>query len=646
MLRAYTGVVAVILIPGALVASILGLRLRMLSTWAAIPAFSFAAVFLLGETTTRFRVPFGVPAFVVLLAVLVAVLAVVHGRRPARPPKPNLGRRGERIDDALLTLGVAVGTSIWFRGLRHVPLVPPGGDATRHGWFVARILSAHSIDPAKILTSDAGGAHRVANYYPLTLHASAALSTRLVGSDIGRVLVAYIVVFSAVVLPVGMFVLARNLAPARPLVAGFTALVVPLVMLFPYFPVWGGDIPQIVAMAMVPIAVVLLWQAMLTRHLQLGMNRASVVALVPPSLALLSIASLHTSELPLVVGLALALVLEHAWRAHDIRMLRPALSRGIGVGAFATMLFSPTLVSFAGGVSERVASRTLLVANHANWEPRLGAILQLHYGAGTVRQGFLGFLALAGAALWLVFRRPAWVTGWAGVMMLSLFTGASTHRLADPLTFPWYHLESRILPNVAFFVPFFAGLALAYGAVLMARVSTRSWAMLPATLAMVAVLTVFVGVHAVRANSRYVRASFDPSSHVFFNQALVDHTSLDAFRWLRVHARSDTVANEPGVDGSLWMYAEQHVSPLIGVVFGKNSPELNDRLYLTKHLGSLGRDDRADDLARRYRTRWVFFDSRMLPIGRPVMRLADLRANPHLTAVFHEGDAWVFRIDL
>ena len=127
---------------------------------------------------------------------------------------------------------------------------------------------------------------------------------------------------------------------------------------------------------------------------------------------------------------------------------------------------------------------------------------------------------------------------------------------------------------------------------------------------MIAVLTVFVGVHGFRANSAYIQASFDPGSHVFFNQALVAHTSLAAFQWLHVHAApGDTVANEPTIDGSLWMYAEQHVSPLIGVVYGKTSPDLADRLYLTEHLQSLGHDARADDVARRYHTRWVFFDA-------------------------------------
>jgi hypothetical protein len=618
-------------------ALILGLRMRTLSTWAVIPALSFAAVFLLAEITMVLHLPFGVPAFAVLLVVLGTLVAFVRARRPADPRVPDAGRRTDRIDDALLALSIAVGATIWFRGLRHVPLVPPGGDATRHGYFVARILSAHTIKPSKILTSDAGGAHAVANYYPLALHASAALSTRLLGSDIARVLVAYVVVFSAVVLPVGMFVLARTLAPDRPLVAGFTALVVPLLMLFPYSAVFAGDLPQIVAMALVPVAIVVLWRATQIPHPPLRLNRACVVALAPAALAVLCIASLHTSELPVVVFLVLLLVFEQAWRAHDARVLQPALARGVAVGAFATVLFLPTLVSFVGGVSERVASRTFVTEKPVNWEPTVGSLFQLHFGNGTVRQGVLALLAIAGAARWLMWRRPAWGAG----------VGTSTNRVADKLTTPWYHLAGRVAPNLAFFVPFFAGVTLAYGAVLITRLSRRSWAILPATIAMIAVLTVFAGDHAARADSRYIRASFDPQSHAFFNQALVSEASLEAFRWLHVHAaRGDTVANEPEVDGSLWMYTEQHVSPLIGVVFGTNSSELSDRLYLTEHLGALGSDARADALARRYHTRWVFFDTRLLLVGRPVMHLAELRGNPHLTEVFHQGGSWVFRIDL
>ena len=282
--------------------------------------------------------------------------------------------------------------------------------------------------------------------------------------------------------PLGMFVLARTLAPNQPLIAGFTALVVPLMMLFPYYPVWGGDLPLIVAMAMVPAAVVLLRRAMLARHPRVGLSRAFVIALAPAALTILCIVALHTSELPIIAFLALLLVAERVWQTRDYRIVPPALIRAAAVAALATVLFAPTLASFVHGVNERTTVSVSIAENPKNWEPSLGAMLQLHWGAGTMRQGFLSLLAVAGAALFLSWRRPAWAAGWVGVVMLTLFASASTNRLAHQLTFPWYHQDHRIVLNLAFFIPFFAGVTLAYGAVLITRVLRRSWTILPATL--------------------------------------------------------------------------------------------------------------------------------------------------------------------
>ncbi len=67
VLRAYVGTLAIIVVPGLLVVSIIGLRMRELLTWAAIPAYSIASVFLLGEATNILRLPFGLPAFALLL---------------------------------------------------------------------------------------------------------------------------------------------------------------------------------------------------------------------------------------------------------------------------------------------------------------------------------------------------------------------------------------------------------------------------------------------------------------------------------------------------------------------------------------------------------------------------------------------------
>jgi hypothetical protein len=424
-------------------------------------------------------------------------------------------------------------------------------------------------------------------------------------------------------------------------------------MLFPYHPVWGGELPLMVAMALVPVVVVLLRRAMLAVQPRIGLNRAFLVALAPAGLAIFCIIAVHLSELPLIVFLALLLVLERAWRTRDVRMLSAAVVRGLAVGVFAIVLLAPTVVSLGHGVSERVSVNLFVAENPANWESSLGAMLQLHWAAATlptVRQGFLSLLAVVGAALCLMWRRPAWVTGWLGVVLLTLFASASTNALAHELTTPWYHLDGRIVVNLAYFVPFFVGVTLASGAVVITRMSRRSWVILPASIAMVAVLTPFAGLHGFRANSDYVRASFKPSPSVI-NQALIADSTLAAFQWLHDNsAPGDTVANTPRIDGSLWMYAQKNVAPLIGgynPILSIHEPipaDLADRLYLVEHLPSLGSDARANDLAHRYHTRWVFFDTHQLLVGQRVVTLDALRKNPNLTPVFHKGGTWVFRV--
>ncbi len=63
-------------------------------------------------------------------------------------------------------------------------------------------------------------------------------------------------------------------------------------------------------------------------------------------------------------------------------------------------------------------------------------------------------------------------------------------------------------------------------------------------------------------------------------------------------------------------------------------------------MAVLGNDARAVELARGFQTVWGLFDSNRFPIGQRVMKLPALRQNPRLKPVFHEGTAWVFRIDL
>ena len=102
-----------------------------------------------------------------------------------------------KVAYVLLVVGVLVGLGTWFTGIHSEPSLPPGVDATRHGFMVGRIEHGQSIDVADVVVFDADGKHRSADYYPLAVHASAAVSSRLVGADAGSVLMAFTVFFAA-----------------------------------------------------------------------------------------------------------------------------------------------------------------------------------------------------------------------------------------------------------------------------------------------------------------------------------------------------------------------------------------------------------------------------------------------------------------
>jgi hypothetical protein len=660
--RALVGAVVVLVVPGALVARLLRLRITCLATWAAVPVLSIATVFLLGEATDVVGAPFGVPAFLILVLLLCGAVvssAPLGGTRRVpsdpleQPPDSSAGDRlATRVAYVLLVLGVLVGLGTWLAGIHGEPLLPPGGDATRHGFMVGRIEHGQSIDVADVVVFDADGEHRSADYYPLAVHASAAVASRLVAADAGSVLMAFTVLFAAVVLPLGMFVLARWLASSLPLVAGFTALVTPALLLFPYTAFRGGVVPAIVGIAMVPISLVLIVRAVWSGEARRA-RAATLLTLVAAALALVAALSAHSSQLPFIVFLVLLLVLERALRERDAQMLVRALGYGSAVAVLALLMLAPTLRDFVAGASER--SSILFVKPDHDYASLVKPILTLETGDpfAPERQVVLGAGALIGAVIWLVRRQFAWVAGWVSVMALTFLASTSDGWLAKQLTFPWYRIPSRILWNQVLFVPFFVAVALAVGVTGVTRLVRARSVLIPATAAALVAFVALAGLHAYRANESSLHDSLRVNS-TFSSQARVDNAVEDGFRWLRDHVGPDeTVVNEPSVDGSLWMYPQEDVKPLMG--WGPASlasfrekyatEDWTDRVDLLKNTARIGNDPQIAELARRYNARWIFFDERDYLLTEHALELDALRENGSLTEVFHRGPVHIFSID-
>jgi D-galactosaminyltransferase len=669
LVTALLGALVVATVPGVLVAYLLRMSLRTLLTWALVPALSLATIFLLGELTAAIRVPFGVPAFLLLILALggAAVAARLRGRtarqsdlidRASQPPGES--RAVERIAYGLLVLGVLAGVFVWWHGLRGAPLVLPGGDGARHGFLVARIVHGESIDVSQVMVSDADGARQVSDYFPLAGHASAAVVTRLTPADVGEVLVALTVVFAAVVLPVGMFVLARVLVPDRPLVAGITALTVPALTLFPYSPTAGGQVFSIVGMAMVPAAVVFVVRSLHTGNSSRGSPAQAARALAPAALVLVAVTSTHSSELAMVVLLAWLLVLERAWLERQLHVISTALGRSLRIAVLMLLLFLPTLGAVVSGALERSGTTALGVSPGDDWTELLGPTLTLrthHFTPGgfaaalphlpTMRQTVLAGLAFVGAVIFVRYRKPAWVIGWMAVIVLSLFASTSSNLVIRTLTFPWYRGSVRLNWNQAFFVPVLAAvpIALVIGAIARVLRGRRS-AIVPATVSVVALFVALVAVPGYRTSWAFLRSTFTVKVGTIGNQARVDGSSEAAFQWLESHAdASDTVVNDPVADSSLWMYALYGVKPLIGwAPPTRNLSDYRNRRYVVQHVNRLGEDVRVEQLLQKYRARWIYFDERRFPLQRHALKLEALRRHPRIDEVFHRNGVSIFKI--
>lgn len=238
---------------------------------------------------------------------------------------------------------------IWVHGMHGLALVPPQIDSANHGFFVARIAHTGSIDSSKVVVTDPDGASKVADFYPLGMHASAAIAAELTGAPVGRVLIDFVVLFSSVVFPLGMFALARLLAPQRVLLAGLTAFLTPFLALWAYPAMQLGLLALMVGMAMVPVSAVVVAQSLGVGSVLKGLDGFRV--LVPSALVVVAVTAVHPSEVPTLMLLVTALLVGHFWRRW--RAVVNVLGRGLTLMFIVLLLLLPTLSGLASGGSER-----------------------------------------------------------------------------------------------------------------------------------------------------------------------------------------------------------------------------------------------------------------------------------------------------
>jgi hypothetical protein len=115
----------------------------------------------------------------------------------------------------------------------------------------------------------------------------------------------------------------------------------------------------------------------------------------------------------------------------------------------------------------------------------------------------------------------------------------------------------------------------------------------------------------------------------------------------RIDRDGSTVVNQEQ-DGSIWMYAADGLRPLFTQALpatGSLSRSTQDRVWLAKHLGALGRNPRVEMLLERYHARFVYVNERTYLDGPAWIQLDALRANPRFHEIITGGTSHVFTID-
>jgi hypothetical protein len=614
----------VLFVPGALLALVLRPRIGIIRLAALAPVLTVISFYALGEIGLITHLPVN-PATAGVLTAAFGVAAFV--RRNAEEPEPEIG--STPIATALLVLGIVGGVLVWGWALHGHSIIPANFDAANHGFMTTRIADSSSVRPSEVYRTDVyRGTSKAYDFYPVGLHVVAALEHRLTGATVARSLLSLMVLAGGVVLPLGLFVLARRLVPHRPLVAGFTAVLVPMLRMFPYKPsLWGG-LSLLLGVALIPIAV----DALLD-----GVERGRWPALVCGGLAVAALFITHSTEVFVALALAGVLVVGMVLEAPSWSRLWSALRRLVLMGVVTAASLAVVVPLLVQGAGERT---NFQIATVQSLPDAVGDLATLHV-AVDAGQPLLAALVLLGVAvaLWR-HEQVAWLVAFAGVVGIFLLADTSKSGVAEALAFPWYRQPERISYNVAFFVAFFGGYALDATSTALGRVARGPVLSAAPTALVVAAVGLAIGWPSSRSTVRLAHASyarFEP----------VRKDDLAAYDWLGDHVRDgDRVLNDLDYDGSLWMYAFDGVAPL----FGANSEatvdlaDFQERVWLRDHITELGTNPRVAQLVDKWRVRWVYLGEDNFTGSPPVLHLESLRRTPGLTEVFTRGQSHVFRV--
>ena len=621
-------VVLVLWLPGLLLASALRPAAGVVRNLAVAPAASYGLLMAIGLAVDAVGVD--VRWWSVLLPALAvgAVLVLARRRFLVEPGQESPALRLSPVEIGVLAL-VAVGAlAVWVHASHWGVAVPPNDDGTHHGLFTARIMRLGTLDPGRVGVGDVLSNQPALGYYPFGMHLVAAIVAQVSGLGVGVAVDAVAITGAAVVLPLGVFVLAKRVFAAPRYAATAAAVFAVAFPAFPYYVAYWGGLTMIAGVAMVPAVA----------DAALGVARDGRFALVGVlfGTAFVGLFEVHNTEIVTVVVIVAAVLLLPAGRDTLRRLRAAAPAWAVGAACFLLVALpqAPTLA--ANATSRVVAAPLPAVTSYEAWSDAFTTFI----GFGTPARALLATLVIVGVVAAARLRAAGWLLG-AGVFLLLTFASARRYAWADTLTSAWYTRWDRVVIDELFFIATFAALGFVT-VVQLLRMLTRRWS--ASTLGFCTVIAISVAavvsislVPLWRADRSNLRLAFSYASNV-------DGGQRAAFRYLQAHVQpGDRVLNDITQDSG-WMYADNGVTPLFAMaVRAFPAKDWGQRIYLLRNASHLGVNPTVTQVADQWHVQWAFVSSRLFPLRKTMLTVGGLSSSSAWRMAFHSGTAWVFQ---
>ncbi len=615
VLRFTLAYAALVLIPGYCLATLTRPAWRRIERFALAIPCAYAMVAISGLATALLHLPYGLPAYAVL-----AVPATLAGASTA------WHNRGERATEEdrwwLLPVGAMVAEFVAISLAYAQDFVPTGWDAAVHASWVNLIARAH-VFPIALLSANLGA--NDGGFYPPVFHVLNVLVLDIAPMPAYRV-VFYGVVATVVVMPVALFAYVRT-ATGSSRLGGLAALASPAFESFPFFALNQGLYTLTVALLIVPMLAVAL-------HDALGDGDRRAVALS----GLLGVGLFYTHPTEFITAALLALAVVPG-RLRDARSWLRAGGYGAIIAAMWGLAAAPALAAVHQTMAG--AAQGELRGGHLFAPPpqiHLDAVLAsyLHW-VYTSNLSYPLLLAVVAGIAWCVLRRRWLGLVVAQAILFAIFVDANTYNVLQRfyvLSFPWALWYRLVDTHYLVALPLAA-----IGIDAMARLVRHVLrAKDPVFMGLVATPIVLLGL-ALPLTVAGGRASHYTQFH-----RVVAPADMSAMDWLARHASAQAaLVNDEDFkhlpdfdvpsDAGLWIPIAGGPQPLFWSS-ARGPGDLQDRLYVLRHIADDPLPWRAVRFVDRYDVRYVFYGSGLRSNATRHLNLAKLLADPRLHLLY------------